>query len=93
MSLRPMDMCFSYNSEHGRPVDAYEKVLVDCLNGDKMLFLREDSEYLTWRFLTPFIEDCTQCINHREALQLYPAGSSGPHHPGWAWTGRNNLAD
>jgi len=86
MGLRGMNMSFSYGAESERTVDAYEKVLVDCLNGDKMLFLREDSEYLSWRFLTPVIEDCAQCLKKRDALQFYPAGSTGPHPPGWAWT-------
>ena len=88
MSLRSMNMRFSYESGDERTVDAYEKVLVDCLNGDKMLFLSEDSEYLSWQFLTPIIEDCTQCVNQRDMLQFYPAGSSGPHPAGWGWTGK-----
>jgi glucose-6-phosphate 1-dehydrogenase len=87
MSLRSMNMSFSYGEEMDRTVDAYEKVLLDCLNGDKMLFLREDSEYLSWRFLTPIIEECTDCMQHKDALQFYPAGSTGPHPPGWGWTG------
>jgi glucose-6-phosphate 1-dehydrogenase len=89
MSLRSMNMRFSYDDTSERRVDAYEKVLVDCLNGDKMIFLRADSEYLSWQFLTPVIEDCEQCINLDDMLQLYPAGSSGPHPPGWEWTGRS----
>lgn len=88
MNVRSMNMCFSYGDTNERSVDAYEKVLVDCLNGDKMLFLREDSEYLTWQFLTPIIEDCEQCINLRDMLQFYPAGTCGPRAPGWEWTGR-----
>ncbi len=87
MNLRSMNMRFSYGAEQERSVDAYEKVLLDCLNGDKMLFLREDSEYLSWRFLTPIIEDCAQCLAHRDVLQLYPAGSIGPQPSGWGWTG------
>ena len=86
MSLRSMNMRFSYDDTSERRVDAYEKVLVDCLNGDKMIFLRADSEYLSWQFLTPVIEDCEQCINLSNMLQLYPAGSNGPHSPGWEWT-------
>lgn len=87
MALRSMNLSFSYGADTERSVDAYEKVLVDCLNGDKMLFLREDSEYLSWQFLTPLIEECAQCVDHRESLQFYPAGSSGPQPSGWSWTG------
>jgi len=92
MSLRSMNMSFSYGEEEGRTVDAYEKVLLDCLNGDKMLFLREDSEYLSWRFLTPVIEECADCLKHRDVLQLYPAGSAGPNPPGWGWTCKADSA-
>ena len=74
MTLRSMNMRFSYDGENERTVDAYEKVLVDCLNGDKMLFLREDSEYLSWQFLTPIIEDCRQCINHRDYASVLSGG-------------------
>ncbi len=88
LSLRSMNMRFSYGENNERTVDAYEKVLVDCLNADKMLFLREDSEYLSWKFLTPVIEDCEQCINLADILQIYPAGSRGPNPSGWEWTGR-----
>jgi len=86
MGLSDMSMSFSYSSGGGRMVDAYEKVLVDCLNGDKMLFLREDSEYLSWKFLTPVIENCAQCLQHRDVLQFYAAGSTGPYPPSWGWT-------
>jgi glucose-6-phosphate 1-dehydrogenase len=89
MNLCSMNMRFSYSDNNDRTVDAYEKVLVDCLNGDKMLFLREDSEYLSWKFLTPVINDCKQCINLGDMLQLYPAGSNGPRPPGWEWTGKS----
>jgi len=89
MALRPMNMRFSYGDTTQRTVDAYEKVLVDCLSGDKMLFLREDSEYLSWQFLTSIIENCKQCINLGDILQMYPAGSQGPHPVAWGWTGGN----
>jgi glucose-6-phosphate 1-dehydrogenase len=87
MSLRSMNMSFSYGDTSDRRVDAYEKVLVDCMNGDKMIFLREDSEYLTWQYLTPIIENCDQCIKISDRLYLYPSGSSGPEPTGWEWTG------
>ena len=91
MRLSSMNMRFSYGDSNDRRVDAYEKVLVDCLNGDKMIFLREDSEYLTWKFLTPVIENCEQCIDLPGRLQLYASGSSGPKSVGWEWTGGNSA--
>lgn len=76
--LRPISMEFSYDSDRGRIFDAYEKVLLDCMNGDQMLALRQDSEELCWSFLTPLIDDCERCIQKDRILQFYPSGSNGP---------------
>jgi glucose-6-phosphate 1-dehydrogenase len=78
MCLRPIDLAFSYDSHSQGKIDAYEKVLIDCLNGDQMLSLRQDCEELCWAFLTPLIEDCEQCIRTERILHFYPAGSPGP---------------
>ena len=78
MCLRPIDLEFRYDSESAAHMEAYEKVLLDCLGGDQMLSLRQDSEELCWAFLTPLIEDCEQCMRTERILHFYPAGSSGP---------------
>jgi glucose-6-phosphate 1-dehydrogenase len=78
MCLRPIDLEFCYDTYKGEGLEAYEKVLIDCLNGDQMLSLRQDSEELCWAFLTPLIEDCEQCIRTERILHFYPAGSPGP---------------
>ena len=71
-----------YDSGKGDGFEAYEKVLIDCLNGDQMLSLRQDSEELCWAFLTPLIQDCEQCIRTEQILHFYPAGSQGPAEAG-----------
>jgi glucose-6-phosphate 1-dehydrogenase len=76
--LRPISMEFSYDGDRERIFEAYEKVLLDCMNGDQMLALRQDSEELCWSFLTPLIDDCERCIKTDKILQFYPAGSRGP---------------
>jgi len=78
LCLRTIPLQFTYDSDREQMFDAYEKVLLDCLSGDQMLALRQDSEELCWAFLTPLIEECEQCINRQQALQFYPAGSWGP---------------
>jgi glucose-6-phosphate 1-dehydrogenase len=79
MCLRPIDLEFRYDGEQkSSGIDAYEKVILDCLNGDQMLCLRQDSEELCWAFLTPLIEDCEHCIRTERILYSYPAGSGGP---------------
>jgi glucose-6-phosphate 1-dehydrogenase len=77
--LRPVTMDFHYSAGHeGAAIDAYEKVLLDCMTGDQMLFWRQDGVELCWSFLTPILEKCEACGNRAEMLQFYPAGSQGP---------------
>ncbi len=72
--LRPVLMDYAY----GRAVtlDAYERVLLDCMGGDQMLFVREDSEEQTWALMTPLLE----ALESRDGSPFpnYDAGSSGP---------------
>ncbi len=75
---RSINMEFSYDSDSGETLEAYEKVLVDCMNGDQMLFLRQDLEELCWSFLTPLIEDCEKCVDKSSLLQFYGSGTRGP---------------
>jgi glucose-6-phosphate 1-dehydrogenase len=77
--LRPVTMDFHYSAGHeGSAIDAYEKVLLDCMSGDQMLFWRQDGVELCWSFLTPILEKCETCGNRAEMLQFYPAGGQGP---------------
>lgn len=76
--LRSINMEFSYEGDQSRGLEAYERVLIDCMNGDQMLFLRQDSEELCWSFLTPLIEDCEQCVQREKILHFYAAGAWGP---------------
>ena len=77
--LRTVTMNFDYNQE-GKTVikDAYEKVLMDCLLGDQMLFWRQDAVRLCWAYLTPILELCESCGDRAKHLNFYPAGSWGP---------------
>jgi glucose-6-phosphate 1-dehydrogenase len=78
MCLRPIELGFRYEDGGGTVLDAYEKVLLDCLGGEQMLCLRQDSEELCWAFLTPLVEDCSRCMKTERILYPYPAGSAGP---------------
>ncbi len=70
----PMVMNFSFGSAG---LDAYEWVLLDCMLGDQMLFMREEAVEQTWRLLTPLIEKL-EATTRVETLPTYPAGSEGP---------------
>jgi len=68
-------MDFSY--QKGILLDAYEWVLLDCMIGDHLLFLREDGVESTWALLTPVIEKL-ESTTKTETFPNYEAGSSGP---------------
>lgn len=77
--LRPVAMDFYYNQNYSGPIlDAYQKVLIDCIRGDQMLFWREDAVELCWSFLTPILEECEICRDRAAMLHSYEAGSWGP---------------
>jgi len=77
--LRSVTMDFLYHQDYQGPVlDAYEKVLLDCMLGDHMLFWRQDGVEVCWSFLTPILWGCETCGNRSEMLHFYEAGSWGP---------------
>jgi glucose-6-phosphate 1-dehydrogenase len=78
LCLRTVKMHFDYNQGYVGPVlEAYQKVLLDCLLGDQTLFWRQDGVELCWGFLTPIIQEC-ECPDQGRRLHTYPAGSWGP---------------
>lgn len=77
--LRSMSMDFAYKEHYqGKSLDAYARVLLDCMAGDHMLFWRQDGIELSWSFLTPILEKCEQCSYEGTDLSFYPAGTWGP---------------
>ncbi len=77
--LRSVTMDFSYSRDYTGPMlDAYEKVILDCMNGDQMLFWRQDGVELCWSFLTPVLETCEFCSERAAHLHFYEAGTWGP---------------
>jgi glucose-6-phosphate 1-dehydrogenase len=77
--LRTASMAFNLREgENAPPADSYEKVLVDCMLGDHMLFWRQDGVELSWEYLTPILEMCEQPEVIEENLKFYPSGSWGP---------------
>jgi glucose-6-phosphate 1-dehydrogenase len=56
----------------------YERVLLDCMQGDQMLFVRGDGVEEAWALLSPLI-DKLESITYPKNFPNYEAGSSGPH--------------
>lgn len=79
MCLRSVTMDFNYYENYSGPMlDAYEKVLLDCIQGDHLLFWRQDGVELSWSFLTPVLEECEGCSDRAERLHPYESGTWGP---------------
>ena len=77
--LRPVTMDFSYDQNYSGPtLEAYEKVLLDCIQGDQMLFWSNNGVRLSWSFLTPILQECETCGDRGARLHPYDSGSWGP---------------
>jgi glucose-6-phosphate 1-dehydrogenase len=84
--LRSVTMDFNYSDNYSGPVlDAYEKALLDCMQGDQTLFWRQDAVELCWSFLDPILGACETCENDDHRLWPYEAGSWGPEAPEMTW--------
>ena len=55
--------------------DAYERLLLDVINGDKRLFIRADELEAAWALFTPILQELDE---RGVAPELYPYGSRGP---------------
>lgn len=74
--IQPVKMDFRYDSYFGTtPPEAYERLLCDCMIGDRTLFARADEVLASWRLLTPVLEHWAQ---HQSDFPNYQAGSWGP---------------
>ncbi|HVO69232.1 MAG TPA: glucose-6-phosphate dehydrogenase [Aggregatilineaceae bacterium] len=73
-----VDMEFHYRSSFGgSPLpDAYERLLLDALNGDASLFTRSDEIETAWRLIDPIAQ--TWSTSDEPPLSVYPRGSMGP---------------
>jgi glucose-6-phosphate 1-dehydrogenase len=58
MVMQPAEMDFTYEDTFAGKVipEAYERLLLDALNGDASLFARSDEIELAWRFIDPIIK-------------------------------------
>jgi glucose-6-phosphate 1-dehydrogenase len=77
LTVRPVRMRFRYDSEFGAYTpEAYERLLLDALEGDPTLFIRRDEVEAAWALVDPIREGWgTAALTPDE---FYPAGSWGP---------------
>ena len=73
MDFRYQDLADEGEIE-GRMLNAYERLLLDALNGDATLFARSDAVQACWKFVEPI-------LNYQKgvhALHGYACGTWGP---------------
>jgi glucose-6-phosphate 1-dehydrogenase len=79
VNLKLVTMDFDYKEDDSGPrLGAYEKALLDCVQGEHMLFWREDQVESCWAFLDPVLEECESPDKCAAPVETYEAGSWGP---------------
>jgi glucose-6-phosphate 1-dehydrogenase len=78
LDTRSVDMEFHYSSSFGDQAlpDAYERLILDAINGDASLFTRSDEIEHAWRLVDPIIQGWES--KKTPALAMYEAGTWGP---------------
>ncbi|MBA3778113.1 MAG: glucose-6-phosphate dehydrogenase [Chloroflexi bacterium] len=72
LSMRSVPLAFSYEEEFGGDqLDAYERLVLDAVAGNRALFARQDGVEECWRIVGPALERTT-------AVEPYAPGSWGP---------------
>ncbi len=92
MRTRSVDMEFHYAEDFGATAlpEAYERLLLDAMQGDASLFARADEIELAWSLVDPIL--ARWAGPDAPPLATYPLGSWGPAEAdelltqaGWSW--------
>ncbi|MDH4569703.1 glucose-6-phosphate dehydrogenase [Pseudomonas sp. BN414] len=77
MNLEPveLDLNLAKAFSHQRRWDAYERLLLDVIEGDSTLFMRRDEVEAAWRWISPILDGWHE---YYQSPRPYPAGSTGP---------------
>ena len=78
VSLQPRDLSFDYKEAYQDQAlpEAYERLILDAIQGDASLFMRSDEIERAWEIMDPIIAASTR----RDAPlpEKYAVGSQGP---------------
>ncbi len=75
--INNVSMDFHYSDLSSKPLpEAYERLLLDALNGDPALYARNDAVEACWNYISPILNAWTE--NPEIGLYGYPAGTWGP---------------
>ena len=76
LSLQPVELHLTDESRNkAQSYDAYERLLLDAINGDQTLFMRRDEVETAWRWIDTVIEAWEQ---NGTPVKDYNAGTMGP---------------
>jgi glucose-6-phosphate 1-dehydrogenase len=90
MDIHPVEMNFCYHCRYGSGFDAYERLIINVLQGDQTLFVRSDAVEAQWRIVDPVLEYWEQ--TPATDFPNYALGTWGPaaadaliHRDGYVW--------
>ncbi|KAJ8478660.1 hypothetical protein OPV22_022387 [Ensete ventricosum] len=76
MRLDRSNLNLLYASRYSKEIpDAYERLLLDAIEGERRLFIRSDELDAAWELFTPLLRELEE---KKIAPELYPYGSRGP---------------
>ncbi|XP_057454462.1 glucose-6-phosphate 1-dehydrogenase, chloroplastic-like isoform X1 [Lotus japonicus] len=97
MRLDRSDLNLLYRARYPTEIpDAYERLLLDAIEGERRLFIRSDELDAAWALFTPLLKEVE---DKKIAPELYPHGSRGPigahylaakHNVRWGDTGNDD---
>ena len=74
--MEPVALDLSVDTHGGRDrYDAYERLLLDIINGDQTLFMRSDEVEAAWKWTDSIIDSWTQA---GLKVETYASGTMGP---------------
>jgi glucose-6-phosphate 1-dehydrogenase len=78
MRTRSVDMSFLYEQDFGKNTlpDAYERLILDAMQGDASLFTRSDEIELAWAIIDPILAGWAS--ENAPVLAFYESGTWGP---------------
>ena len=78
MRTSSVDMAFRYERDFGKDTlpDAYERLLLDALQGDASLFTRSDEIELAWKVIDPILKGWDEPT--APSVHFYESGTWGP---------------
>ncbi|CAK7349126.1 unnamed protein product [Dovyalis caffra] len=76
MRLDRSDLNLLYRARYAKEIpDAYERLLLDAMAGERRLFIRSDELDAAWALFTPMLKELEE---KKIVPELYPHGSRGP---------------